>query len=207
MADSHMPVVGLLLAGGRSSRMGGGDKCLAELGGRPVLAHVIDRLRPQVQVLILSANGDAERFAQYGLPVVADSLPDFQGPLAGILAGLEWSDLHRPNLPWVLSVPTDAPFLPRDLARRLVHACEGHRADLGCAASDGRSHPVVGLWPTRLRRNLHRAIVEEGVRKVDAWTAQYRLATVEFPTDEVDSFFNINTPEDLAEAERLMSEG
>lgn len=207
MVDSHMPVVGLLLAGGRSSRMGGGDKCLAELGGRPLLAHVIDRLRPQVQAMILSANGDPARFAEFGLPVVADTLPDFPGPLAGILAGLEWTKVHKPHLPWMLSVPTDAPFLPRDLARRLHHACDGRRAELACAASDGRSHPVVGMWPARLRRNLYTALVEDGVRKVDAWTAQYRLATIEFPMGAVDPFFNINTPEDLAEAERLMSEG
>ena len=201
---AHLPILGLLLAGGQSRRMGGGDKCLRELAGRPILAHVIDRVRPQVRGLLLNANGDPARFADFGLPVVADGVPDFAGPLAGVLAGLDWATVHAPELPWVMSVPTDAPFLPHDLARRLLHACEGRRADMACAASDGRSHPVAGLWPVRLRHNLRRALVEEGVRKVDEWTAQYRLATVEFPADPIDPFFNTNRPEDLAEAERLL---
>jgi molybdopterin-guanine dinucleotide biosynthesis protein A len=201
---AHPPVLGLLLAGGQSRRMGGGDKCLRELAGRPILSHVIDRIRPQVQGLLLNANGDPERFAEFGLPIVADSLPDFAGPLAGVLAGLDWASVHAPELAWVMSVPTDAPFLPHDLARRLFHACDGHRADMACAASNDRPHPVVGLWPVRLRHNLRRALAEDGIRKVDAWTAQYRLATVEFPADPVDPFFNANRPEDLAEAERLL---
>lgn len=204
MTAAHPPVLGLLLAGGLSRRMGGGDKCLSELAGRPILAHIIDRIRPQARGLLLNANGDPERFAEFGLPVVADDVPDFAGPLAGVLAGLDWATVHAPDLPWVLSVPTDAPFLPHDLARRLLAACDGHRADLGCAASNGRAHPVVGLWPVRLRHHLRRALTEDGIRKVDAWTAQYRLATVEFPADPVDPFFNANRPEDLVEAERLL---
>ncbi len=204
MTAAHLPILGLLLAGGQSRRMGGGDKCLRELAGRPILAHIIDRVRPQVSGLLLNANGDPERFAGFGLPVVADGVPDFAGPLAGVLAGLEWAATHAPDAPWVLSVPTDAPFLPHDLARRLFHACDGHRADMACAASNARAHPVVGLWPVRLRLNLRRALIEAGIRKVDEWTAQYRLATVEFPADPIDPFFNTNRPEDLAEAERLL---
>ena len=205
MTAAPLPILGLLLAGGKSRRMGGGDKCLRELAGRPILGHIIDRIRPQVSGLLLNANGDPERFAEFGLPVVADGVPDFAGPLVGVLAGLEWAATHAPDAPWVLSVPTDAPFLPHDLARRLFHACDGHRADMACAASDGRSHPVVGLWPVRLARNLRRALVDDGIRKVDEWTAQYRLATVEFPADPIDPFFNTNRPEDLAEAERLLA--
>jgi molybdenum cofactor guanylyltransferase len=204
MSAGHPPILGLLLAGGQSRRMGGGDKCLRELAGRPILWHIIDRIRPQVRGLLLNANGDPERFAEFGLPVVADSVPDFAGPLAGVLAGLDWATTHAPDAPWIMSVPTDAPFLPHDLARRLFAACDGHRAEMACAASEGRAHPVVGLWPVRLRHNLRRALEADGIRKVDEWTAQYRLATVEFPIDPVDPFFNTNRPEDLAEAERLL---
>jgi len=205
MTGGAVAAVGLLLAGGRSSRMGGGDKCLAELAGRPLLRHIIDRMRPQVRTLVLNANGDPERFTVFGLPVIADDPPDFAGPLAGVLAGLEWMATHAPDAHWLLSIPTDTPFLPHDLARRLVAAAEHRRADLACAASEGRTHPVVGLWPTRLRHALRRGL-EEGVRKVDAWTEGRRMTTVEFPVGGVDPFFNINTPEDLAAAERLVGE-
>jgi molybdopterin-guanine dinucleotide biosynthesis protein A len=197
-------VVGLLLAGGQARRMGGGDKGMRLLGGRPLIAHTIERLKPQVGPLVLNANGDPARFAEYGLPVVADTVEGFAGPLAGILTGLEWAAEHAPHCPWVVSVPTDAPFLPDDLVECLVEATQELVDDMACAMSDGRSHPVVGLWPVRLAGELRAALVDEGVRKIDAWTARYRLATVEFPTDPVDPFFNVNSPEDLAEAERLL---
>jgi molybdenum cofactor guanylyltransferase len=198
-------VTGLLLAGGQSRRMGGGDKCLRPLGGRPILAHVIERARPQVDTLVLNANGDPARFAAYGLPVVADTVPDFAGPLAGILTGLDWAAAHRPDAPWLLSIATDTPFLPRDLATSLLAAVAADGSDLACASSAGRAHPVFGLWPVSLAADLRRALVEEGLRKIDLWTARYRLATVEFPSDPIDPFFNTNRPEDLAEAERLLA--
>jgi len=198
-------LVGLLLAGGQSRRMGGGDKTLRSLGGLPLLEHVIERLRPQVDTLVLNANGDPSRFAKFGLPVVADSVLGFAGPLAGVLAGLEWAAAHRADCPFVVSVATDAPFLPTDLTSRFIEAIERDAADLACAASDGRSHPVFGLWPVRLRNDLRRAVVEEGIRKVDQWTARHRLVTVSFLIDPIDPFFNANRPEDLATAEALLA--
>jgi molybdenum cofactor guanylyltransferase len=200
-----MNIVGLLLAGGLSRRMGGGDKALRLLGGRSLLERVIDRLRPQTTALVLNANGDPARFAAYGLPVVADSMPDFAGPLAGILAGLDWTAVHRPDCPVVASVATDAPFLPEDLVERLVQGMAAAGAELACAASGGQSHPVIGLWPVRLRDELRRAMIEEGIRKVDVWTARYRLATVPFPeVAGIDPFFNANRPEDLDRAAVLL---
>lgn len=199
------PVVGLLLAGGLSRRMGGGDKTLRLLAGRPVLAHVIERIGPQLRRLCLNANGDPARFASFGLPVVPDSIEGFAGPLAGVLAGLDWAAGNAPDCPWVVSVPTDAPFLPRDLVARLLAPCARGEADMACATSAGQAHPVVGLWPVALRAELRHALAEEQIRKVDLWTARYRLAPVEFSAEPVDPFFNANRPEDLAEAERLVS--
>ncbi|HUT50182.1 MAG TPA: molybdenum cofactor guanylyltransferase MobA [Alphaproteobacteria bacterium] len=201
-----MAVAGLLLAGGQARRMGGGDKCLRELGGKTLLARAVARVRPQVGTLVLNANGDPARFAEYGLPVVADVVEGFAGPLAGILTGLEWARENAPRCPWVVSAPTDAPFLPGDLVESLKEAVDELGADMACAMSDGRSHPVVGLWPVRLAGELRGALLEEDIRKIDVWTARYRMATVEFPADPVDPFFNANRPEDLAEAERLLAD-
>jgi molybdenum cofactor guanylyltransferase len=205
------PIVGVLLAGGLARRMGGGDKPLRLLAGRPLLDHVIARLRPQVAALVLNANGDPARFMAYGLPVVADSIPDFAGPLAGVLAGLDWAAEHRPDCPMVSSVATDAPFLPADLVARMIEAVAAEGADMACAASDGQAHPVIGLWPVRLREELRRALADEGLHKVDVWTARYRLAVVSFPTEVpglgpgIDPFFNANRPDDLKTAEALLA--
>ena len=198
-------VAGVLLAGGLSRRMGGGDKALLEIGGETILARVIARVRPQVGALALNANGDPARFAAYGLPVVADVVGGFAGPLAGVLTGLEWARREAPECRWVASFATDAPFLPEDLIARLLRAVERDGADMACAASGGRHHPVFGLWPVRLAGDLRRAMVDEDVRKVDAWTARYRLAVAEFAIDRVDPFFNANRPDDLAEAEALLT--
>ncbi len=198
-------VVGLLLAGGLARRMGGGDKCLRLLGGKPILAHIVQRLAPQTKRLVLNANGDPARFASFGLPVVADSVGGFAGPLAGILAGLDWASAEAPNCPSVLSAPTDAPFLPRDLVRRLLEARAAEAAEIAMAASGGQVHPVAGLWPVALAQDLRHALVVEGIRKVDTWTARYKVAVVDFPIEGFDPFFNANRPEDLAEAERLMA--
>jgi molybdopterin-guanine dinucleotide biosynthesis protein A len=200
-------IIGLLLAGGQSRRMGGGDKSLRLLGGIPLLDRVIERLQPQVEALVLNANGDPARFAHYGLPVVTDGIPGFAGPLAGVLAGLEWAASQRPDCPYVVSVATDAPFLPADLVARLAAGREAANADLACAASSGRAHPVFGLWPVRLREDLRYALAEEGVRKVDLWTARHRLATVPFPDQPVDPFFNANRPEDFSVAAALLQTG
>jgi molybdenum cofactor guanylyltransferase len=200
-------VVGLLLAGGQSRRMGGGDKALRLLDGIPLMDRVIERLRPQVDTLVLNANGDPARFAGYGLPVVPDSVPSFAGPLAGVLAGLDWAAAHTPDYPYIVSVATDAPFLPDDLVMRLAQALEQARADLACAASGGRAHPVFGLWPLHLREDLRRAVAEEGIRKVDLWTARHRLVTVPFADYPFDPFFNANRPEDFEAAAALLKRG
>ena len=197
-------VAGVLLAGGRATRMGGGDKSLHSLAGRPILAHVIERVRPQVSVLLLNANGDPARFQGFGLPVEGDVIEDFAGPLAGIPTGLEWAGAHAPGCRWVASFPTDAPFLPEDLVRRMVAAVGAEDAHIGCAASGGRTHPVVALWPVGLAGDLRRAMTEDGVRKIDRWTARYRVAYVEYAAEPVDPFFNVNRPGDLERAERLL---
>ena len=199
------PTLGLLLAGGLARRMGGGDKPLRTIAGRSILAHVIERLAPQCDGLVINANGDPARFADYGLPVVADSVPDFAGPLAGILAGLDWMAAHRPETEWLVSVAADTPFIPRDLVARLHEAREEQGVPLACAASGGWTHPVIGLWPVSLRDNLRRALTVEDERKIDRWTARHGCASAEWPVDPVDPFFNANRPEDLDEAERLFA--
>jgi molybdenum cofactor guanylyltransferase len=195
------PTLGVLLAGGLARRMGGGDKPLRTLGGKPLLAHVIERLGAQCEALVLNANGEPDRFSTYGLPVVADSVEGFAGPLAGVLAGLDWAARHHQGVPWLVSIATDTPFLPRDLVARLHAARRAESATLACAASGGRTHPVIGLWPIGLREELRRALVEEGLRKIDLFTARHKLATAEWPVTPYDPFFNANAPEDLIEAE------
>jgi molybdopterin-guanine dinucleotide biosynthesis protein A len=198
-------VAGVILAGGLSRRMGGGDKCLRPIGGRPLLAHIVERVRPQVETLVLNANGDPARFASFGLPVAADVVEGFAGPLAGVLTGMEWAQQNAPHCRWLASFASDAPFVPRDLVARLHAAVTAEGADLACAASGGRAHPVFGLWRIDLAADLRRALVEERIFKVDRWTARYRLVQVDFPADRVDPFFNANSPEDLAEAERMLA--
>ena len=200
------PVAGVLLAGGKSRRMGGGDKCLLELAGRPVLDRIVARVRPQVGPLVLNANGDAARFAAFGLPVAADVVDGFAGPLAGVLTGLEWAAANAPGCDWMASFACDAPFVPADLVARLIDAVAADGADMACARSGGRDHPVFGLWPVRLAAELRSALVDEGIRKVDVWTARYRLAHADFAADPVDPFFNLNAPEDMARAEELLSD-
>jgi molybdopterin-guanine dinucleotide biosynthesis protein A len=196
-------IPGVILAGGLARRMGGGDKPLKTIGGRSLLDRVIARLAPQCDGLVLNANGDAGRFKALGLPVVADSIEGFAGPLAGVLAGLDWAAAHRPDAAFLLSAPADCPFLPRDLVVRLQQARVDQNAQLAVAASAGRSHPVIGLWDVGLRDDLRHALLADDIRKVARFTARYRLATVDWPAKPIDPFFNANTPEDIAEAERL----
>jgi len=196
-------IPGVLLAGGLARRMGGGDKPMRRIAGRTILDRVITRLVPQCDGLIINANGDPARFASFGLPVVADDVADFPGPLAGILAALDWTAANRPNVSLVLSAAADCPFLPRDLVARLHRALIAEDAQLAVAASDGQSHPVVGLWSVALRDELRHSLVVEDIRKIDRWTARYPLATVTWPATPLDPFFNANTVEDIAEADRL----
>ena len=199
-------VIGVLLAGGLARRMGGGDKCLRSLAGRPLLDHLIDTVKPQVDVMILNANGEAARFAGYGLSVVADVIEGYAGPLAGVLTGLEWTAKNIPDAGWVASLATDAPFLPGDLVARMKSAVKTEGADMACAASGGRVHPVFGLWPVRLRNDLRAAMIDEDIRKIDLWTARYNLAVVEFEEERGrDPFFNVNQPDNLAEAGRIIA--
>jgi molybdopterin-guanine dinucleotide biosynthesis protein A len=198
-------VCGVLLAGGQARRMGGGDKCLQLLGGRTLLARLVDMLRPQVSTVVINANGDPLRLSEYGLPVVADTVDGFAGPLAGVLTGLEWARANAPDCRWVATAACDAPFAPGDLVERLMAAVDDDGADMGCASSGGRDHPVFGLWPVSLADDLRRALVEEDIRKVDVWTGRYRLARAVWATEPVDPFFNINRPGDLEEAERILS--
>lgn len=198
-------VLGVILAGGQARRLGGGDKALHEVAGRPLLAHAIERLEPQVSRIVLNANGDLSRFDAFGLPVVADTVEGFAGPLAGVLAGLDWAAENAPECDRVVTVATDAPFFPDDLVARFIAATENEKTDLACAETGGRTHPVFGLWPVRLREDLRRALVDEDIRKVDLWTARHSLAVVPFPAPVVDPFFNINHPEDVVAAEEIFT--
>jgi molybdenum cofactor guanylyltransferase len=197
------PTLGLVLAGGLARRMGGGDKALISVAGVPILDRVLERLRPSCKGIVLNANGDPSRFSRWGLPVVADSIPDFAGPLAGILAGLDWAAANAPGIEVMASVPGDCPFIPKDLVPRL-HAARAAAAEpLACARSGEWRHPVVGLWPVALRDDLRRALVDENLRKIEVWTARHGVAIADWPTEPVDPFFNVNTPEDAAAAERI----
>jgi molybdopterin-guanine dinucleotide biosynthesis protein A len=195
--------LGVILAGGLGRRLGGGDKGLRVVGGAAMAARVAARLRPQCAALLLNANGDPARFASFGLPVAPDTVGGFAGPLAGVLAALDWVAARDAGCAWVVSAPADCPFIPRDLVARLHAARTAAGAALAVAASGGRPHHAIGLWRVDLRDDLRRALTAEGLRKVAAWTARHGVATAVWPTTPDDPFFNVNTPADLAEAERL----
>jgi len=197
------PTLGLVLAGGLARRMGGGDKARIRIGGSTILQRVLACLTPQCSGLIINANGDAARFADTGLPVVADSVPDFAGPLAGILAGLDWAAANAPDIEWLLSAPGDCPFLPKDLVTRLHDTRDMSHVPLACARSGEWRHPVVGLWSVELREDLRHALVGENLHKIELWTARHGIAIAEWPTLPFDPFFNVNTPKDAAQAEAI----
>ncbi len=203
--QSYPATIGVLLAGGLARRMGGGDKPLREIGGRTLLARAVERLRPQCAELIVNANGDPARFGELGLPVVADTVEGFAGPLAGVLAALDWVRDNRPGHDWVVSIPTDSPFLPRDLVPVLHDARERGSVPLACARSGEQTHPVVGLWPVSLAEPLRHALVVEDIRKIDRWTALHGVAEAVWPDQPYDPFFNANRPEDLLEAEAVLA--
>jgi molybdopterin-guanine dinucleotide biosynthesis protein A len=200
------PILGVVLAGGLARRMGGGDKARIRIGGKTILERVLARLGPQCTGLILNANGDPARFADTGLPVVPDSVPDFAGPLAGILAGLDWAAAHAPEVADIVSAPGDCPFLPDDLVARLAAARQSAGVPLACARSGEWRHPVLGLWPVALRDDLRKALIEEKLHKIEAWTARHGIAIADWPATPIDPFFNVNTPQDAAEAERLAAQ-
>ena len=201
MTDDRRPVI-LVLAGGRATRMGGADKALRPFGQSTLLGHVLARLAGQrPHATLLNANGDPARFARFGVAVVPDTVPGHPGPLAGVLAGMEWVLSHAPEAADIVTVPTDSPFLPLDLVDRLLAARDASSAEMACAASGGQVHPVAGLWPVRLATQLRRALVEERLYRIDRWTARFRLAQAEFAVTPIDPFLNVNTPEDLKAAE------
>ena len=203
-------VAGVLLAGGQSRRMGGGDKCLQTLGGRTLLEMAVTRAGAQVDRLVLNANGDPGRFAGVALPpdlpIIPDVIEGFAGPLAGILTGMEWAAREMRDAEFLVSFAIDAPFFPLDMTARLLDAVTEGGADMACAITNGRTHPVFAVWPVRLRGDLRHAMEAEDMRKIDKWTARYNIIHVDFPAEPLDPFFNVNTPEDLAEAERLLAD-
>ena len=195
---------GVILAGGQSRRMGGGDKGLLTLGGETLLARVIARLEPQVAEVALNANGDVARFEPFGLPVIADSIAEFPGPLAGVLAGMDWAAARGHS--HIVTAAADTPFFPCDLVPRLMLAAESARIALAATPDPERGmarHPTFGLWPVGLRDDL-RAALGDGVRKVVAWTDKHGTAMAEFSATPFDPFFNVNTPEDMARAEGFL---
>jgi len=200
---TEIVTLGLVLAGGLARRMGGGDKPRTTIGGQTILARVIGRLTPQCTRLILNANGDPARFADTRLPVIADDVPDFAGPLAGVLAGLDWAAMNVPGTEYVASVPGDCPFLPRDLVAKLHAARIANGKLLACAHSGDWRHPVVGLWHVGLREDLRHAITVDDLRKIEVWTARHGVALADWPTEPVDPFFNVNSPEDVEKATQL----
>jgi len=207
MTYPYPPTFGLVLAGGLARRMGGGDKARIALGGISILDRVLATLSAQCVGIVINANGDPARFADTGLTVVPDNVADHPGPLAGILAGLDWLAAQDNGIEWMLSVPGDCPFLPDDLVERL-HAARrkmGAGVPLACARSGEWRHPVVGLWPLALREDLRKALVQEDLRKIEVWTARHGIAIADWPDTPVDPFFNVNTPEDAARAERIVA--
>ncbi|MGE0697754.1 MAG: molybdenum cofactor guanylyltransferase MobA [Hyphomicrobiaceae bacterium] len=202
-------IAGVVLAGGLSRRMGGGDKGLAALGAATMLDHVVQRIAPQVGRLALNANGDKARFDALGLDVVADTVEGFVGPLAGVLAGMRWAQREMPHASHLVSVSSDAPFLPTDLVSRLASALAAGGGRVAMARSGGELHPVIGLWPVELADDLEAAL-RAGLRKVLAWTDRHGTVAVDFAMlaaggETVDPFFNANTPDELDEARRLLA--
>jgi molybdenum cofactor guanylyltransferase len=205
MTSDDPQTLGLVLAGGLARRMGGGDKALLKIGSETILDRVVARLEPQCPHIILNANGDPARFERFELPVVADDIPDFAGPLAGILAGLDWAAANT-DIKWVASVAGDCPFAPRDLVERLHDARRKEGMPLACAKSGDWRHPVAGIWPVSLRADLRHALMEEGLHKIEVWTSRHGVAIAEWSDMPVDPFFNVNTPEDLAAAVEIAAQ-
>ncbi|HHN66840.1 MAG TPA: molybdenum cofactor guanylyltransferase MobA [Thermopetrobacter sp.] len=206
-SGANADIAAVILAGGRARRFDGRHKAFLPLAGKPLIAHVIARLTPQVGEMAISANERAGELARHGLPVLPDPLPGFAGPLAGVLAGLRWARGLTPRPGWLLSVAVDTPFFPPDLAARLRAAAQSAEAPLAVAASGGRRHPVFGLWALGVAGDLARALIDEDLRKIDLFTARHRLAVADFPVHAHDPFFNINRPDDLDRAAQLARPG
>ena len=213
MSNAHLPPqaasmpdrpIGVILAGGQARRMGGGDKILLKIGGQSILRHVMERLSGQCQALILNANGPPERFSETRLPVIPDTIPDHAGPLAGILAALDWVAEAHPACQTLLSTAGDTPFLPDDLVSRLETARQSAATPLACAQSGDRLHPPCALWPVSMRFALREALLSEAMRKMETFMTRQGCATARWDTQPVDPFFNINQPEDVSKAEGML---
>jgi molybdopterin-guanine dinucleotide biosynthesis protein A len=198
-------LVGVILAGGLSRRMGGGDKSMLALGGQPILNYVVDLAQAQVDTVLLNVNGDAQRFAAFELPVQADIVPDFAGPLAGVVSAMAWAKQHKPSATHIITMAADTPFFPADYVSRMIKQMQLGGQRLACASYEGRTQPVFGLWPVDLFDDLYRAIVEDDMRKVDRFTSPYGVADVAFDELTHNPFFNVNRPEDLSLAEQLLA--
>ncbi|WP_377033345.1 molybdenum cofactor guanylyltransferase MobA [Microvirga sp. GCM10011540] len=202
----YPPTLGVVLAGGLARRMEGADKSLQLLRGRPLLNHVLERLSPQCDEVVINANGNPERFERLGRPVVPDPVPGNPGPLAGLLAALEWAATAKPGIEWVASVPCDTPFIPEDLVSRLHQARAAAGTSIAWASSGPRTHYAVGLWPVDLREDLRDALVARKLQSIREWAGTHGAARAEWNIEAADPFFNINTAADLAEAERVVGD-
>lgn len=200
-------IVGVILAGGLARRMGGGDKCLQPLGKSTLLEVAIERARPQVDQLLLNANGDLARFDPFDLPKATDIVDGYAGPLAGILTAMSWARENHPEAEWVLSIASDTPFYPGDLAQRLLAQATADKALIAVAESGERIHPVFGLWHLSLMEDLRKSLVEEDTRKIFRWMKQHPWTQVSFDVTEngIDPFFNVNSPQELKQAQALFT--
>lgn len=205
MPDKKSEIIGVILAGGLSRRMSKQNKCFIPLNGKPLIEHVLEKLIPQCDTILINSNKQNERLVTYKLPIVRDTLEGFLGPLAGILSVMEWTKQHKPECKWIVTVPVDTPFLPDDLVSKLYQSVQSNHSELACACSQERSHPVIALWPTSLSDDLRHALIDEQMRKIDLWTSRYNISHQDFSNDHVDPFFNINCNEDLIEAESLLA--
>jgi molybdopterin-guanine dinucleotide biosynthesis protein A len=200
---THPDIAVVVLAGGQATRLGGGDKCRRLISGTSIIDRVIAALRPQTNLLLLSANGPPERFSDLGLTVIGDGETELQGPLGGLLSAMSWIAENAPSITGLVSAPADSPFLPADLVDRLQAAATQGPGEIAMASSGGRKHPVAALWPLGLRDALAETLAAPGSRSVLKFANRFKVVTEEFSVDPVDPFFNVNTPEDLAAAEKL----
>ena len=198
-----MNPLGVILAGGLSRRMEGQEKSLLKLGGTPLIGHVLNRISPQVGKVIINANGDANRFSDLGVPVQADTIEGFAGPLAGVLAGMRWAQSNA-RFSHIITAAADTPFFPANYCEQMVSASKQETAEIALASSNGRRHPVFGLWPVSLADALEHFLVKEENRKVMLFVDRFSNCEVEFGVESHDPFFNVNTPEDFAAAEAMI---
>ena len=184
----------IILAGGRSTRMGGRDKCLLPIGGKPLLDHILGIVRPQACDILINTNSDPAPFLEFGHPILPDVIADFQGPLSGLLTGMRWSRRRHPHAVHILSVASDTPSLPRDLVTKLAQALVDQNADIAIASCDEGTHPTIGLWPVDLAERLQDDLMETGTRSMHAWLRAFRVCHAEFPSS---TMTNMNTLEDV----------